>query len=434
MDKQKLNLDLLDFITKSTTSFHSVLEIKKLLLANNFIEIYEQEKWNLKDEGKYFVIRNQSSIIAFIYQKKNELKIIGSHSDFPALKLKQGTLTSSNGYIKTGIDVYGSPILSTWFDRDLSIAGRVNFLSENKIKSILVDFKKPVAFIPNLPIHLTQKKDKEEKINPQVEMNAIISIEKNSSTNKIEKYILKIINKENKIKIDETDILDYELFLYSTEKPIFSGLDEDFISAPRLDNLLSAFISTQALINSDTSSFNLIVVNDHEEAGSLSIAGAQGTFLNSVLKRILPNGEAKEIALSNATMISADNAHALHPNYLDKFDIATSPILDKGVAIKINANQRYATNSNTSALFKYICKKNKLPFQTFITRSDFNSGTTIGPITSGVTGIKTIDIGIPTWAMHSIRETSGTDDPFTMFKIFLEFFSNNYSEILKNKN
>jgi aspartyl aminopeptidase len=219
-------------------------------------------------------------------------------------------------------------------------------------------------------------------------------------------------------------VLDYEICFYDTQPATISGLKDDFINSARLDNLLSCYIGLDAICNSDNSKASLLVCSDHEEVGSVSTAGAQGTFLENVLQRLCPEPEDFQRMVQHSMLISADNAHAIHPNYADKHDAEHGPLLNAGPVIKTNANQRYATNSETSAYFRLLCEQNDVPVQDFVMRTDMACGSTIGPITAGQLGIKTIDVGVPTFAMHSIRELAGSQDAFLMNKVIRQFFSN----------
>ena len=297
--------------------------------------------------------------------------------------------------------------------------------SHQSINSCLLDFKKPVASIPSLAIHLDREANKNRSINSQTDIPPILmNIDKNSSDEK--KISLKnILQKQAEYQYDAIDIdevLDFELSFYDTQSASYIGLNEDFIASSRLDNLLSCYTGMQALLHADVQGTSLLVCSDHEEVGSASTTGAQGTFLKSVLERLAGSAEAMTRMIDQSMMISADNAHAVHPNFADKHDANHGPIINQGPVIKVNANQRYASNCETGAVFKALAKKAEVPVQSFVVRTDMGCGSTIGPITATEIGVKTLDIGVPTFAMHSIRELCGKQDAWYLFKILQKFF------------
>lgn len=424
MNQDSFNHSLLSFLDDSPTPFHAVSTMKRELLAAGYEELVEQQEWVISEGGKYFVTRNDSSVIAFTTPTLDfahqGFRMIGAHTDSPCLKLKPNAHLERFGYHQLGVEVYGGVLLHTWLDRDLSIAGRVTFKAEDgSLKSRLVDFKDPIALVPNLAIHLSRGVNTDGfKVNPQEEILPILCGAEH--TLDLEKLLIAQIQSEYD-DISVSSILSFELSLYDVQKAAITGLHGDYISAARLDNLLSCYVGIQALLNADASRPTLLICTDHEEVGSQSSCGANGPFLEDVLRRLSPVPEQYTQAIQQSMLISADNAHALHPNYATKHDQLHAPLINQGAVIKVNNNQRYATNSETAAVYKDIANELGLPAQTFVVRSDMGCGSTIGPITSGEIGVATLDIGLPTFAMHSIRELAGSVDAFNLYKILVAF-------------
>ena len=397
---------LREFLNAGVTPFHVVKASATLLEKSGYVRLSDSEKWKIEAQGRYYVTRNDSSIIAFKIGKKHDeaLHIIGAHTDSPCLKIKPNADIRTD-YYQLGVEVYGGVLLNPWFDRDLSIAGRVSGVTQSDQRfEELIDFEQPIASIPSLAIHLDREANKNRTINAQQHLPILLATDDVLSD---EDSFKSLLLKQCSTKNIET-ILDYELSCYDTQVSAVIGLEQEFIASARLDNLLSSFIGLQALINSDDTHSSVFVSTDHEEVGSSSACGAQGPFLGSVLEQIF--GDHFHQAIQRSRLISVDNAHAAHPNYRDKHDAEHSPILNQGPVIKINANQRYASNSVTAADFRHLCQKNDIPVQSFVTRSDMGCGSTIGPITATELGIQTLDIGIPQLAMHSIRELAGLKD------------------------
>jgi aspartyl aminopeptidase len=342
------------------------------------------------------------------------------------LKVKPNADLSGKGYFQLGVEVYGGALLAPWFDRDLSLAGRVHARIDGKIESVMINFERAIATVPSLAIHLDREANKGRTINPQTQLPPVLSIAgaKDKDLNSIlMAEVTKVIAKQfigSREKVES--ILDYELFFYDTQPPAIIGLDNEFIASARLDNLLSCFIGLRSLLESNKSQNKLLICTDHEEVGSASACGAQGPFLQQVMERIWPSNEDRNRTIAGSMMISADNAHGIHPNFADRHDQNHGPMLNQGPVIKINANQRYATNSFTSAVFKQLCDDVSVKYQSFVTRTDMGCGSTIGPITASEVGIETIDIGVPTFGMHSIRELAGSEDSFELTKVLKHFF------------
>lgn len=426
MQELKFNKGLIDFIQTSPTPFHAVDSMGSILEKFCFSLISEADAWELKKGGRYYVIRDDSSVIAFVMGNKplpeTGIRMAGAHTDSPCLRIKPNPEIIRHSFFQLGVEVYGGPLLNPWFDRDLSIAGRLAYLdSYNTIQMALIDFKDPVALIPSLAIHFTRDANNNKNVNPQEELLPILMQIYDKPVPDFRTMLLDRLKKQCPA-CGASTILDYEMNLYDTQPPCFAGINREFISSSRLDNLLSCYIAMMSLVNAKGDVTCLMVCNNHEEVGSASRAGAQGQFLQSVIERICPAAEDRARTIEKSMMISCDDAHGIHPNYAAKYDARHTPVLNKGPVIKINANNRYATDSKTSALFRYLCNKAGVPVQDFVMRSDMACGSTIGPITSTRIGIKTVDVGVPIFAMHSIRETAGAKDSWYLYKVLCEYY------------
>ncbi len=420
MDKKTFNRELLAFLQSSPTPFHAVESIAARLQEAGFQRLQESDSWSLT-AGKYFVVRNASSIIAFTLAQdkpiENGLRMVGAHTDSPCLKVKPNPEMNSEGYFQLAVETYGGVLLNPWFDRDLSLAGRVSYKeSSGALKSSLVNFKTPIATIPSLAIHLDKEANDKRSVNKQKHMPPVLM--RAGDKQDFRAMVLNQMQSEDPA-VDVERVLDYELCFYDTQAPAIIGFNDDFIASARLDNLLSCYIGLQALLVAEDNC--LLVCNDHEEVGSNSAAGAQGPMLKSVLQRIAGEQEDYIRMIDSSMMVSVDNAHGVHPNYADRHDSNHGPVLNNGPVIKINANQRYASNSETSALFRHACELAGVEAQSFVVRSDMGCGSTIGPITASELGVKTIDVGVPQFAMHSIRELAGSDDAYALFKVLQAF-------------
>ncbi|MCB5161381.1 M18 family aminopeptidase [Marinomonas algarum] len=423
MNISSFNEELLSFLNASPTPFHATDTMRCALFDAGFVELSERDTWSIEEGGKYFVTRNESSIIAFTSPQLNVhqtgWRMIGAHTDSPCLKLKPNAQVDRFGFHQLGVEVYGGVLLHTWLDRDLSIAGRVTLKTQSgDVVSRLIDFKAPIAVVPNLAIHLNRQANEGFSVNPQEEILPILC----GAENEFDLHTLLIsqLNKEHS-DLEVDSVLSFELSLYGTQSATLVGLHEEYICSARLDNLLSCYVGLQALLDSNNQRPSLLICTDHEEIGSLSACGANGPFLEDVLRRLTPNQEQYVQAMQRSMLISADNAHALHPNYAHKHDKLHAPGINKGAVIKVNANQRYATNSETAGVYRDIAGEENYDVQCFVVRSDMGCGSTIGPITSGEIGVPTIDIGLPTFGMHSIRELAGSKDAFGLYKVLARF-------------
>ena len=427
MQDTEFNEGLMDFLQLSPTPYHAVEQMIGRLECSGYQRLFESESWSLEKGQGYYVTRNDSSIIAFKLGNSDVLdtgvRMVGAHTDSPCLKVKPQPEIIKNGYLQLGVEVYGGALLNPWFDRDLSLAGRVNYLdSDGEIGQVLVNFENPIAVIPSLAIHLDREANENRTVNAQKDIPPILLKMPNEDKPDFKEIILQLMNSQIS-DCDAVEVLDYELSFYDVQPPSYVGLHQDFIASARLDNLLSCYTGLMALTEGSDEVTSLLVCNDHEEVGSASSHGAQGPFLKSVLERIGGTGEAFTRMIDQSMLISTDNAHGIHPNFADKHDDNHGPVINQGPVIKSNANQRYASNSETSAIFRSLCKKADVPVQSFVVRSDMACGSTIGPITASEIGVKTLDVGVPTFAMHSVRELAGYWDAFYLYRVLKEFYA-----------
>jgi aspartyl aminopeptidase len=423
--------ELIDFIYESPTAFHAVDTVKKRLHHCGFIEVREDETWNLKKGGKYFVTKNDSAIAAFVLGIGNleewGFKIIGAHTDSPTFRIKPAPeMTSEGSYIRLNTEVYGGPILNTWLDRPLGVAGRITVRSENILypATKLVNIKRPILIIPNLAIHMNREINKGIELNPQRDTLPLLAHvnERLEAGN----YLLNEIAKE--LKVDVSSIIDFDLYLYEYEKGSIIGLTNEFISSGRLDDLAMVHAGLEALLRAPAAqATNVLIAFDNEEIGSRTKQGGDSPFLSTVLERvIISQGKGREEffrSLAKSFMISADLAHAVHPNMGEKHDPVNRPVLNKGPVIKISAKQSYTTDSNSDAVYEEICKKAGVPVQKFVNRSDLAGGSTIGPISSTHLAIRSVDMGTPILAMHSVRELGGVLDHTYVTASFEKFYN-----------
>ncbi len=422
MEHAEFTKDLLSFLDSSPTPWHAVATMKASLDQAGFQELDERADWSLASNQGYYVVRNGSSIVAFRTGKGEPadtgIRMVGAHTDSPCLKVKPNPELHRKGFFQLGVEVYGGALLHPWFDRDLSLAGRVTIEDEaGRVRDTLVNFARPVAFIPSLAIHLDREANSSHTVNPQTDLPPVLMQVPEGDKVSFHDLLKEQIASEDSVPVSK--VLGYELSFYDTQKAALVGMQEEFLASARLDNLLSCFIGLQALLNTSGEQPALLVCNDHEEVGSMSAEGAQGPFLSAVLDRWCGAGRAR--ALAGSMMISADNAHGVHPNFSDRHDENHGPLLNQGPVIKVNHNQRYATNSRSAAVYRYISDELGLPHQTFVVRSDMGCGSTIGPLTAGNLGVTTLDIGVPQFGMHSIRELCGTRDAHILYQVLSAF-------------
>jgi len=421
-----LNHDFIDFLSEATTPFHAVAAIRSRLENAGFIRLTPGSAGPFTPGQGYFTTRNDSSLIAFRAGEESPssgLRLVGAHTDSPNLSVKPNGVTERNGLSQLAVDVYGGALLNPWFDRDLSLAGRVNYVDgHGELQACLVDFRRPIAVIPSLAIHLDREANSKRSINAQTDILPILGHADAGAPLDGLHSILEAELRRQYPDLSLERILDYEVSLYDSQAAGFVGLNDEFIASARLDNLLSCFAGLQALIQASTDQWSVLVCNDHEEVGSASAVGAQGPMLNEMLDQ-LSDARADNLALRESSwLLSVDNAHAVHPNFSDRHDQGHGPLLNQGPVIKINRNQRYATSGVGAALIRLIAERVDVPLQSFVMRSDMACGSTIGPITATETGIKTIDIGVPTLAMHSIRELAGAQDVSYLVALITGFY------------
>ncbi|CDF85457.1 M18 family aminopeptidase [Pseudomonas sp. QL9] len=419
-----LNQGLIDFLAASPTPFHATASLARRLEEAGYQRLDERDAWRTEAGGRYYVTRNDSSLIAFKLGRnaplEHGLRLVGAHTDSPCLRVKPNPELARQGYWQLGVEVYGGALFAPWFDRDLSLAGRVTFRLAGKVESRLIDFRAPIAVIPNLAIHLNREANQGWPINAQNELPPILAQLAAGETRDFRDLLGEQLQNEHGIIADA--ILDYELSFYDTQRAAVVGLGGEFIAGARLDNLLSCYAGLEALLTSGDEQSAVLVCTDHEEVGSCSACGADGPFLEQTLRRLLPEGDAFVRVIQRSLLVSADNAHGVHPNYADKHDGNHGPQLNGGPVIKVNSNQRYATSSETAGFFRHLCLENEVPVQSFVTRSDMGCGSTIGPLTASQLGVRTVDIGLPTFAMHSIRELAGSQDLRYLAKVLSAFY------------
>jgi aspartyl aminopeptidase len=414
---------MLDFIDASPTCFHVVDNLKKELVKNGYVELSEKEEWNLKAKGKYFVTRNDSSIISFRIPKKDfkGFYMIASHSDSPSFKIKENPeMEAAGAYVKLNVERYGGMLCAPWFDRPLSVAGRVFVKGKKGIESRLVNVDRDLVMLPSLAIHMNREANDGYKYNAQTDMLPIFGDEASKDS------FFDVIAKSAGVKKD--DILSHDLFLYNRVKWTTWGANNEYISCSRLDDQECVYSSFDGFLKGkEKENVPIHCVFDNEEVGSGTKQGAASTFLKATLVRINEclgrTTEQYYTALANSFMVSADNAHAVHPNHIEKADPVNRPVMNKGIVIKYNANQKYTTDAFSAAFFKNVCEKAKVPYQTFTNRSDTVGGSTLGNISTTQVAVDTVDIGLAQLAMHSPYESAGAKDPEYLAKASKEFYS-----------
>ena len=421
--------DLLDFIDVSPSPWHAVHSVEQRLLKQGFTRLEESQSWQLAAGKRYFTIRGGASIIAFTIGSQplteNGFRIVGAHTDSPGLRLKPQAAFGSDGLVRIGVEVYGGPILATFTDRDLSIAGRVTVRTQNGHETRLLKFDNALMRLPNLAIHMNREvNDKGLVLNKQTELPLLFAESKDAVA--ADQQFLAYIAQS--LGVDSADILTFELNVFDTQKGTFWGANQEFIADSQLDNLASCHAAITALLAvNNPSSTSVCALFDHEEVGSESATGASGSFLADVINRItLSNGlneEDRLRTLAQSFFISADMAHAYHPNHPGAYEPCHHVQVNKGPVIKTNANQRYSTNADTAARFITLCERAGVPYQQYAHRTDLGCGSTIGPIVASNLGVSSVDVGSPMWAMHSIRESAGVADHQFMATVLTELFN-----------
>jgi len=415
--------DLMNFLDSSVTMFHAINECEKVLQNCGYIYLPENEKWNIR-AGKYYTKRNSSSLIAFdIANGDYHFQISAAHSDSPTFKLKDRPIIESNGYLKLNVEAYGGMIDATWLDKPLTLAGRVMVDTGCGIETRLLHIDKDLLIIPNVPIHFNREINKGFAFNNQVDMLPVFS-----AGNLSEDDFYKMLAKELGVKPEA--ILAKDLYLVNRQKAAVIGYDNELISSGRLDDLECVYTSLLGFIEAmNNDHINVFAVFDNEEVGSVTKQGAMSTFLVSTLNRINKAlGKSDEDyyrAIAKSMLISCDNAHAIHPNHPELFDVKNRPVLNKGIAIKESANQKYTTDAFSRAVLKKILDKNNIPYQTFANRSDIIGGSTLGNLSNTAVSMNAVDIGLPQLAMHSAYETAGAKDVEYAIEALRAFFETN---------
>lgn len=427
----QLAQELIDFIHKSPTAFHVVANTAKELEENGFKYLDIQSNWNIEKGGKYYTTKSGSALFAFQIgsnePEESGLKLISAHSDSPGFKVKpQPEMLTNEKYLKLNTEVYGGPILMSWLDRPLSLAGRVLLKGNHPLTpmSQLIDFRKPLLVIPSLAIHLNRSVNDGKELNKQVDMLPLMGIVEDTLEH--DNYLLKMIAEE--LQVDASDILDFDLFAYEFEKGCLVGANQEFISSPKLDDLAMVHAGLKAIIaQNNSATTNMLCVFDNEEVGSVTKQGAGSPVLRNIIERIMEKlGKSQEEyqrCIYKSFMISADMAHSVHPNHPEKHDPVLHPMMNEGPVIKIHANQKYTTDGESGAIFETICKLADVPVQKFVNRSDMVGGSTLGNVSTGKIDIRTVDIGNPMLSMHSVRELSGTLDHTYATKAFVAFYN-----------
>ena len=423
--------NLADFLNKCHSVFHATANLENELKDSGFKELKEQDSWKLESNQRYYVKRNNSSIIAFdlpLMSDVKSLNIVASHSDSPCFKVKPVSDLNDGHYNRLNVEAYGGAIYSTWLDRPLGLAGRVMVKEDNNLVSKLVDFDKDMALIPNVAIHQNREVNNGYKWNVQKDMLPLIGLEQGDD------YLLKLLGE--KLDVNTDSIMGYDLFLYNRTSAYIWGENDEFISAPRLDDLACAYTSLEAFKKAHSNhSVNIYAVFDNEEVGSVTRQGMASTFLSDVINRVLDSfdltKEEKATVMANSFMVSTDNAHAIHPNHPELYDETNHAYLNKGVVIKRCASQSYVTDAVSEAVTRQLCANSKVPYQFFANRSDVRGGGTQAAIASFNIPSMSVDIGLPQLAMHSSFETAGSKDVDYMIRLLEEFYN---SSVITNGN
>ncbi|KAK0417429.1 hypothetical protein QR680_013003 [Steinernema hermaphroditum] len=453
---RKAAADLVSFLNKAVTPFHAVDECSRMLREAGFRELKETEHWKVQPKQKYFVTKNRSAILAFAvggaYKSGNGFSIVVGHTDSPCLRVKPVSALKSEKFLQVGVSTYGGGLWRTWFDRDLSLAGQVVIIQNNSIVRKLINVEKPILFIPNLAIHLETDRTKfecnnESNLRPILASYAALELNKcdEKKSDAEETDPRKVVKDHHSVLLDlvakhanctPEEIIDMDLYLYDTQPAVVAGVKDEFVSGARLDNLIGTYTSVRGLIESVENAASLesdmniriAACYDNEECGSQSAQGAESAFTEWVLRRLsaatadAKNPVAFEEAIGKSYLISADQAHACHPNYASKHEDNHRPAFHGGVVVKINHNQRYATTGLTHAILKQIAHVAEVPLQKVVVRNDSPCGSTVGPILSSGLGLQSIDVGCPSLAMHSIREFGDTTGIYHAKKLYSTFF------------
>lgn len=420
---QQTAKELIQFIEKSPTCFQAVATMKEILEQEGYSELKERDKWNLEKGGHYFVTRNDSALIAFAIPQEGlkGFRIMASHSDSPSFKIKDNPeMAVENKYVKLNVERYGGMLCAPWFDRPLSVAGRVVVKENDTFVTKLVDVDRDLLMIPNLAIHMSRQANEGYQYSAQKDMLPLYGEIAAKDT------FMETIAQAAGVKSE--DILGHDLFLYNRQKGCIWGAQEEFLSIGRLDDLQCAFASLKGFLGGEKKEYAAVhCVLDNEEVGSSTKQGAASTFLYDVLVRMVRglgmDYEDYLRALADSFMISADNGHALHPNYTEKADPVNRPVLNQGIVIKYSGNQKYCTDAVSAAMFKDLCSQAEVPYQTFTNNSDIPGGSTLGNISNTKVALNSVDIGLPQLAMHSPYETVGVKDTYYLVEAAKKLFA-----------
>lgn len=428
MDYKKNGLDLLNFIQRATSPFHVVESSASLLEKSGFIKLDITKGWKLEAGQSYYTTPYGTTLFAFTLPENMEntsFRIEASHTDHPCLRIKPKSELQEGAYLKLNTGIYGGPILNTWLDRPLSLAGKVTLKSEKLFypNTKLIDIKKPILTIPNLAIHLNKDINKGIELNKQVDLIPLLGISEKDITEK--DYFIQFLAKELDVNAD--DILDFDLYIYNAEPGNFIGIKEDFLSSPRLDNLTSVYACVKGIIDAEaTQAINVIALFDNEEIGSVTKQGADSNLMSIALEKIYESFSLGRSAFNEAIMrsflLSVDVGHCLHPNKPERNDPVNKNILNSGLVIKVDLNQKYAFDTEAIGAIQQICLANHIPYQKYINRSDVIGGSTLGSMVSTKLPMKTVDVGVPLLAMHSARELMGIKDQTALYQLMVSFF------------
>jgi aspartyl aminopeptidase len=426
--------DLLAFIDRCPTPYHAVAEAARRLRSAGFAELAEAEVWKLSAGDRRYAVRNDGSLVAFQLGRASPaeagFRVIGAHTDSPNLRVKPLADVTAHGYRQLAIEPYGGVLLHTWLDRDLSLAGRVTLRHSDGPRVALVDFARPLLRIPSLAIHLHREvREKGLELNAQTHLAPVVGLE---GAPPLPELIAAELREQGIADAPAADVLAFDLMTYDVQPAATSGARGEFIHAARLDNLASCHAAVCALVAATETALpahaRAIVLYDHEEVGSRSAHGAGGTLLADALERAVSGFEGGAAqgtarALARSVLVSADMAHAVHPNYADRHEPGHRPVIGRGPVIKTNASQSYASDARTAGLFRDVCGAAGIEPQHFVIRSDLACGSTIGPITAARVGIPTVDVGNPMLSMHSCRELAGSADVEPMLRVLTLFLS-----------
>ncbi|NQV15349.1 M18 family aminopeptidase [bacterium] len=420
---------LIKYLDQSVTAFHAVITAENTLIDHGFQKLSEKDAWDLTPDGKYYVIRNESALIAWQMSNgsRSGIRLIGAHTDSPGLHLKPQPQFRRSGYIQLGVEVYGGPLLASWTDRDLSLAGRVILKDKGQLKVVPFINDSVLLRVPQLAIHLNREvNEKGLLLNKQKHMPPIISLDSIDGDPADDALIKNLISEQ--LNVEAESIASWQLECYDTQPAKLSGYKQEFLVSGRIDNLTMCHAALEALTNISISisQTTMIALFDNEEIGSSTQNGAASSFIRDIVQRVADSSDNKhnlQIALANSICISADGAHAIHPNYADFHDPQHLVKMNQGPVIKVNANHRYATSAYSSAMFEQLCQDVDIPVQHYVHKTDLPCGSTIGPITATGLGIPVVDVGNAMLSMHSIRETTGVKDHGMMIKAMQRFFS-----------